>query len=191
MLQHVKTYLILSTAVGLCLSGAASAQVSSQGGPIMYGSDHYAADQNAHTQTLDGRVEIQQNDARLRADHIVITHAPGPNGSTGFGEIITIDATGNVYYVTPTEAMRGDKAVYTKATDTMVVTGDVILQQNNKDVMTGNRLVDQVKAGTTTFDADPTTAGPGRVKGVFYPDNTPAKGAPAIVPPPPVKKPAN
>jgi len=152
---------------------AAQAQVSDEGGPVMIGGDSMHMDEMNHTQTLNGRVEVIQDDSRLRADKVVITRQAGPNGS-GFGEIITIEASGNVYYVTPDSTMKGDQAVYTKATDSMVMTGDVILTQK-QNVTTGTRLVYDLTNKTTTFDA-PKNGGMGRVKAIIYPDK---KGAPA------------
>ena len=178
----MKTFLKMAATaalgLGLAVAGTASAQVSGKGGPVMVGGDTMHLDQHSHTQNFDGRVEVIQDDARLRADHVKITYAPGENDS-GFGEVQTIEASGNVYYVTPDSTMKGDLAVYTKSTDTMVLTGDVILQQG-QNVLTGNRLVDQVSNGVTTLDAVPTGASHGRVKGVFYPD---AKKAPAAAAP--------
>lgn len=174
-----KAYLILASmvALGLGLSGSVGAQVSQQGGPVMVGGDSWHADENAHTQVWDGRVEVTQADSRLRADHVVITHAPGGEGENkGWGEVVRIEATGNVYYVTPEDTVKGDTAVYTKSDDTMVISGDVILQQG-KNVMTGTRLVAAVGAGTTTMDSAPTSATKGRVRAVIYPDEDQAKKA--------------
>ena len=158
--QTVVTALI---AAGMIAAAGAQAQVSSEGGPVMVGGDSMHMDELAHTQTLVGRVEVIQDNARLRADKVVITRQPGANGR-GFGEVVTIVATGNVYYVTPESTMKGDQAVYTKATDDMVLTGDVILTQN-QNVTTGTRLVYNLTQKTTTFDA-----GTGRVKAIIYPD---------------------
>jgi len=154
---------VAASIYGLAAFGAVHAQVSTEGGPVMVGGDSMHMDELAHTQTLTGRVEVMQDDARLRADSVVITRQAGPNGR-GFGEIITIVASGNVYYVTPESTMKGDQAVYTKATDEMVLTGDVILTQN-QNVTTGTRLVYDLTKKTTSFDA-----GTGRVKAIIYPD---------------------
>jgi lipopolysaccharide export system protein LptA len=165
--QTIVTALIgagmIATTGGLASFGAAQAQVSGQGGPVMVGGDTIHMDELAHTQTLTGRVEVIQDDARLRADKVVITRQAGANGS-GFGEVVNIVATGNVYYVTPDSTMKGDQAVYTKATDDMVLTGDVILTQN-QNVTTGKRLVYNLTQKTTNLDA-----GTGRVKAIIYPD---------------------
>lgn len=165
--QTVVTALIaagmIAAAGGLAVTGAAQAQVSGEGGPVMVGGDTIHMDEVAHTQTLTGRVEVIQDNARLRADKVVITRQAGANGR-GFGEVVTIVATGNVYYVTPESTMKGDQAVYTKATDDMVLTGDVILTQN-QNVTTGTRLVYNLTQKTTNLDA-----GTGRVKAIIYPD---------------------
>ena len=112
----MKTHLIIAAAAvfSLGMAGVAGAQVSSQGGPYMVSADEWHADGTAHIQYYDGRVEIIQNDSRLRADHIKVTHSSTTeSGGDGWGEVITIEATGNVYYVTPTEKMKGESAVYT------------------------------------------------------------------------------
>ncbi|HEX7800467.1 MAG TPA: LptA/OstA family protein, partial [Asticcacaulis sp.] len=165
------------TALALAAAAAqpAQAQVSPQGGPIMVGSDTASMNQADHTQVLDGRVEIVQNDARLRADHVVMTYLPGQTDNS-FGPIDTIVATGNIYYVRPDSTVKGDKAVYTKSDDTMVVTGDVVLTQG-QNVMTGNKLVSQVGKHITTLDANPVNGNPGRVHAVFYPDDKTKPGA--------------
>ncbi len=187
----MKNHLVSAAAavLALALAGSASAQISTQGGPVMVGADTLHADSNSHTLYYDGRVEVTQADSRLRADHIVVVQSGTTrNGSQGWGDVISITATGNVYYVTPDETAKGDNAVYTKADDTMVITGDVILQQN-QNVMTGTRLVAEIGAGQTHFDAAPGSKTNGRVKGVFYPDSTTAQKAAGA--PPPAVKPAS
>ncbi|MBP2159971.1 MULTISPECIES: lipopolysaccharide transport periplasmic protein LptA [Asticcacaulis] len=150
-------------------AGGATAQVSGQGGPVQIGADSQRIEQQANAMYLDGRVEILQDKARLRTDHATITYAePG-------GDINRIEATGNIFYVTvdaqgQQTIMKGDNAVYTKADDTMVVTGNVILQQG-QNVSTGNRLVSQVSKGITTFTANPGGQTKGRVRSVLYPNN--------------------
>ncbi|MBW8880342.1 MAG: hypothetical protein JF615_02640 [Asticcacaulis sp.] len=174
-----KTYLVAAALAALAvgLSGSVGAQVAQEGGPVMVGGDDWHADENAHTQVWDGRVEVTQADSRLRADHVVITHAPSGEGDNkGWGEVVKIEATGNVYYVTPDNTVKGDTAVYTKSDDTMVISGEVILTQG-KNVMTGTRLVAQVGAGITTMDAAPTSSGKGRVRAVIYPDEQSAQKA--------------
>lgn len=169
-MKNIGLTLLAASCAALMAAMPVQAQISSKGGPIMIGGDSWSADQNTHLQIWDGRVEIVQNDSRLRADHIKVTHAPGKGGDgKGFGDVMLIEATGNVYYITPEETVKGDKAVYTQSDDTLVISGEVIIQQG-QNVMTGSRLATEIKAGRTTMDAKPTSLAKGRVKGVFYPD---------------------
>src|SRR3569623_1281098 len=93
------------------VASPSGAQVSNQGGPVQVGADQVHSDQNTHTMYLDGRVEMMQDNARLRSDHAKIAYAEGS------GDIQHMEADGNIYYVT-TDAqgqqtiIKGDHAVY-------------------------------------------------------------------------------
>lgn len=128
--------------------------------PIMVGADNQVV-VTPDSFELSGRVEIVQGDNRLRADRL--------QGSTSGGQVTRVDVTGNVYYVTPTETIRGDQAVYTIADATIVVTGDVILTQG-KNVLTGSRLTYNVDTGAARMEGSPRGAAGNRVQGVFYPN---------------------
>lgn len=144
----------------LAVVGGATAQsranVSRQ--PIQVG-----ANTGEYTSTgfsLRDQVEITQGPNRLRADAI-----EGVRGSSG--QINTVTGSGGVYYVTPNETIRGDRAVYTVSTATIVVTGDVILTQG-KNVLTGSRLTYNVDTGAASM-----ASGSGsRIQGVFYPEGS-------------------
>ncbi|ESQ90403.1 LptA/OstA family protein [Asticcacaulis benevestitus] len=168
MKTHKVVAVLAAVGLGFGLSGAVQAQVSGQGGPVMVGGDAMHLEENTHTQVWNGRVEVKQDDARLRADNIRITFAPGDSGS-GFGPVQVIEATGNVYYVTTDNTIKSDQAVYTKSADNLIFTGQVILTQK-QNVMTGSRLVYQVTNKVTNFDN-----GNGRVKAIIYPDKKPAQ----------------
>lgn len=90
--------------------------------------------------TLIGQADIRQGDVRLLADKIQI-YSEGNSGgglvsTDGFKRMV---ATGNFYYITPEQEVRGNKGVYTRSNETFIVTGDVILLQDDS-VVTGNRL---------------------------------------------------
>lgn len=164
---------VMSLGVAGALSlGSAQAQIAPGGGPIDIGADTLAVDNNARTQTWSGNVEALQGTNRLRADRVVVFHGKGGDGAntgvapeSAMGDIDRLEARGNVYFVSPTQVVRGDTAVYTRASDTLVVTGDVVLTQG-QNVLKGSRLVVHVGAGRATMDE-----GPGRVRGVFYPES--------------------
>jgi lipopolysaccharide export system protein LptA len=161
---------------GLLVMGATApawAQLSPKKGPIGIGSDDFQASEPERLITYIGRVEILQDNTRLRADNVKMFHSPKPGG-TGWGPVERIEATGNLYFVNGDQVIKGEKAVYTSADDTMIVTGDVIVTQG-QNVMTGNRLVYNIAAGRTSMSATPGTQSKGRVRSVLYPDGTPAQ----------------
>jgi lipopolysaccharide export system protein LptA len=165
---------VLGLAVLAGAGATAHAQIAPGGGPIDIAADSLTVDEGARTQTWLGHVEALQGTNRLRADKVVVFHgkAAGNAGSgaapnAAMGDIEKLEASGNVYFVSPTQVVRGDVAAYTQASDTLVVTGDVVLTQG-QNVLKGSRLVVQVGAGRATMDQ-----GPGRVRGVFYPEHKP------------------
>jgi len=89
--------------------------------------------------TLVGQADIRQGDVRLLADKVQIytdDNSGGLIATSGFTRMV---ATGNFYYITPDQEVRGDKGVYRSANDSFVVTGNVILLQDDS-VVTGERL---------------------------------------------------
>jgi lipopolysaccharide export system protein LptA len=149
------------TTAALALTLAALPSVggtqSLQGGqPIMWGADQGSVTPTAIS--LRGRAELTQGQNRIRADRI--------EGSVSNGDLNRVEAVGNVYFVTPDQTIRGDRAVYTPANDTIVLSGDVILTQG-ENVMTGGRLTYNTRTEAAEMDGG---GGNGRVQGVFYPE---------------------
>jgi len=162
-MSKISTLLFAATLslASLALPGLSGAQTSGSSGlgasgqPVAYGGDS-----GEYTPTgfaLRGRAEITQGGNRLRADSI--------NATTVNNSLSRVEATGNVYFVTPEQSIRGDRAVYTLANGEVVLTGDVILTQG-RNVLTGGRLVYNVRTKTARMDA----SGGGRIQGVFYPE---------------------
>lgn len=178
------TRVALVMAIGLALAGPTMAQLSPNGGPVNASADHSHIDTDKatgyDTMYLDGRVEILQSGRRLRCDHAKIIEAPRANPAGG-KDVVQMEATGNVYYVAEDQNARGDYGIYTKADDTLKVTGNVILQRG-QNVATGNLLIDHVNAGDMSLVSDANSANKGRVRAVMYPNKTEptaAKPAPA------------
>lgn len=171
--QSIGRGLAALAGAALMFAAPASAQIARGGGPIAIGADRLEVIDAERVSIWTGRAEATQGDSRLRADVIRAYSAPrrggGDGGTNMGGDIERMVATGNVYFVTPTQVIRGDEATYTAANDTIVVTGDVILTQG-ENVLTGSRLTVQVSSGRATMDGAATDAGR-RVRGVFYPDS--------------------
>jgi len=82
---------------------------------------------------LTGQVDVRQGGTRLLADKVVLKTGGDQNINSG---IKSAEATGNFYYITPTQEVRGDKGVFDGTTDIFTVTGDVVLLQDDS-VVTG------------------------------------------------------
>ncbi|WP_339913521.1 LptA/OstA family protein [uncultured Brevundimonas sp.] len=163
----IRSILAGAAALGLVLAaaaGAATAQspVNPSNQPIMIGADR--AERTPTGFSLSGRAEVLQGDNRLRADGI-----QGVGGDSG--GISQVTASGNVYYVTPTETIRGDRAVYTVATANIVITGEVILTQG-RNVLTGRRLTYNIDTGTARMEGSSDGGAGQRIQGVFYPQKS-------------------
>jgi lipopolysaccharide export system protein LptA len=154
MTRYLRTGAIALALAALPAIGDTQSIVAGQ--PIMWGADEGTVTPTAIS--LRGRAELTQGDNRIRADRV--------EGSISNGDLTRVEAVGNVYFVTPDQTVRGDRAVYTPATDTIVLSGDVILTQGD-NVMTGGRLTYNTRTESAQMDG----AGQnGRVQGVFYPE---------------------
>lgn len=121
-----------------------------------------------------GSAEALQADSRLRADVLKIYNQVGSarpaGGSSSCGPVRRMEAQGNVFYVTPQQRVRGDAAVYEAASETIVMTGDVVAAQG-RNVLRGERMVIHVKTGEAQMQTSVKGRNrPGRVRGVFYPN---------------------
>lgn len=143
-------------ALGLPTVGDAQNRPGAGAGAVMWGGDSLAYTENGFV--LTGRAEVTQGQNRLRANRL--------NMVTAGGDLTQVEATGDVYFVTPEQTMRGDRAVYDLSGDTVTVTGDVILTQG-ENVVTGGRLVYNVRTERAQMDG----GSAGRVRGVFYPNS--------------------
>ena len=150
----IKTLRTAGLALALAAVPAIGGAQTSGRAPIMWGAD--SVEYAGETLTLRGRAELVQGDNRFRADRI--------SGFNQAGDSRLV-ASGNVYFVTPEQTIRGDNATYDTASGDIVVTGDVILTQG-ENVMTGGRLTYNVRTEAARIEG-----GSGRrVQGVFYPE---------------------
>ena len=163
--HYARTVAALAALALLALPAVGDAQSArtSSNQPIAFGAD--TGEQSAERISLRGRAEVTQGQNRLRAEAITLFR-------NAAGDPERVEATGTVYFVTPTQSMRGDRAVYTLSNGELVVTGNVILNQG-KNVLTGGRLVYNVNTDAANMSGAPRGAGAGsRIQGVFYPNGT-------------------
>lgn len=159
---------LIAAALALLAAPLAVAQISGQDGqPIAYSADRGEFVQAERRLVLSGNAELLQGENRVRANAITLSYGEGGSDG-GVGDVDRIEASGEVYFVTPEQVARGDQAVYTAGNDTIVVTGDVILTQG-ENVLTGNRLTIHVGSGRSTMEGG--SASGRRVQGVFYPED--------------------
>ena len=157
--------LLAAAALAALLAGTAQAQLSTGGdGPLAISGDRTEVQPNECVTIWSGRVEATQGQTRIRADRVT-TRGSRSSGSSCSGEFERIEASGNVYYVTPEIKARGDQAVYTVGNETITVTGKVVVS-SDQGVTETNRLVLNVRTGQATMG----DAAPGqRVRAVIYP----------------------
>ena len=142
--------------VACLISPVALAQVSGEGGPIRVNADRSEVLERERKMVLIDNVDITQGDARLRSDVVTLEFSSSGNTTTSglgsaFGDIRTMTARGNVFYVTPELKANGDLGVYVASTDTITLTGNVVLVRG-EDVAKGERLVIELAEGRTTLD---------------------------------------
>ncbi len=142
--------------IAIAMGGSAYAQVSGEGGPIRVKADRSEVLDKERKVILIDNVDITQGDARLRADIVTLEYGGGGQTQTtglgsNFGDIRTMTARGNVFYVTPDLKANGDLGVYVASTDTITLTGNIVLVRD-EDVAKGEKLVMELSAGKTTLD---------------------------------------
>ncbi len=167
---------VFSLAVGL--AAPAQAQLAPQSkSPIDVTGDQLEAENAQCLLIYRGNVEALQDTSRLRTDQLELyaakageSHAAGATGmSTKCGGIERIEAHGSVYYVTPSQVVKGDDAIYLADEKTITITGDVVVSQG-KNVVVGSRLVINTDTEQATMDGASKGAGKaGRVRSVIYP----------------------
>ncbi len=153
-----------------CAAGSASAQIAGHSkAPIDITANEAEVVNAQCATTWRGNAEALQDKTRLRADTIKVfakVKGKGANGQADCGATERIEAEGHVYYVSPEQNARSDRAVYTAASDEVVMTGDVIVVQGS-DVARGERLTLNVTTHQARMEAG---GGGGRVRAVIYPD---------------------
>jgi lipopolysaccharide export system protein LptA len=188
----------LAAVLALGSAHSARAQLSpSSKAPVDVTADQLEVQNPKCLAIWSGDAEALQDTSRLRANVINIYNKalparPGEQAGQSCGQLDRMEADGQVYYVTPTQVVKGDHAVYAADSKTITVTGDVVVSQGC-NVSAGTRLVINTDTGQANMASDVTGRGhAGRVRAVLYQSGTGGgctTGAPsapkAPVPPPP------
>ena len=175
----MKSLVTFSIAAAALLGAAGLAHAQGLGpssdGPIDITADELEVQNKACVSTWKGKAEALQGEARLRADLIRAHFQPkaGSAGATGTGacgDLIKMEAEGNVYYVTSkNQRVRGDNGVYDAQNESVTLTGDVVAVQD-QNVLRGTRMVFNTKTGEGRMVGSATGVNAkGRPRGVFYP----------------------
>jgi lipopolysaccharide export system protein LptA len=147
-------------------------------GPVDISADEVEVLNTENKAIWRGSVEAIQNQNRLRTPQLTVffaksanapasAGAPGGGLGAGFGSIQRMEAEGPVYYVTPSQNARGDHATYDAATNTIVMTGNVVLVQD-KNVVQGDKLTIDTQTNHSVLVSNNTSRAQKRVRGVFY-----------------------
>jgi lipopolysaccharide export system protein LptA len=185
----------LLSALALALTPLAPAAAQAPGfapaarGPVDVTADQLQVEQHDCLAIWSGDAEALQDTSRLRADTLKIYEQMKGGSAGGCGGLDRMEADGSVYYVTPTQVVKSDHAVYTAADNTIVLTGADVVAAQGKNVIAGSKMVINTKTGEATMDTGVRGRGQkGRVRAVLYPQSNAAAGPTgptAPVPPPP------
>lgn len=137
--SHVLRSLIVAGS-GLMVSVTASAQFSTDNSaPIDAGADSIFYEEGLIR--LAGQVDVRQGEVRILSDRMDIYTGRQNNTDLDAQDFDKVVASGNFYYLTPEQEVRGENGVYEAKTETFTVTGNVILLQGEDNVITGDRLI--------------------------------------------------
>jgi lipopolysaccharide export system protein LptA len=157
------------------MAGAAHAQVGQSDAPLEIVSDKSEYLQNEGRGVYTGNVVATQGDSKITTDKLTFVCSkttPTGGGEAQCDEIEVLIAEGKVFYLAPDVRIRGDRAQYDFPTDTITITGDVILSRGEDGVVRGTNVVYSISEGRTVI-----TAGRNRVTSVFNTAKKPATPA--------------
>lgn len=162
--------------------------------PIAVNADSFFADLSGDTGTYTGNVIVVQGNVKLHADEVKVL-APG-------GKASRMEAEGHVVVDSPSGQAVGDTGVYDVPQQILRLTGHVVLTKD-QNVMRGTALEYSMATGLAKMTAGEAPvqstvpgnellppAKPGRVQGLFYPqEESPQSGANAAPAAPNAAKP--
>jgi len=143
---------------------AQGAKVSLGGGdhdsslPVEITSEELEVDQANGTAIFTGDVIVGQGDITITSQEMRVEYGEDP--ATGKNEIRVIRMFGGVTFVSPDEAAESDTAVYTLATDMLIMQGSVLVTQG-ATALSADKLTYNLETGDGVME--------GRVKTILQP----------------------
>ena len=118
--------------------------------PVEVKADSLAVNQADGSATFTGNVLVGQGEMRLSASTVRVEYGQGGKS------IEKLHATGGVTLASAKDAAEAREAVYTIASGSVVMTGDVLLTQG-ASAISGQKLVIDLKAGTGRMEGGVST----------------------------------
>lgn len=153
-----------SIALGFAVLVAASvalpaqAQLSDQGGPLQIDGNVTDIFNKENKVIFSSGVDVVQGDTRLRAEKMTILFSDDESNqitlASSFGEIQEIIAEGDVFFITPDQKARGDRAVYSAELNTIVLSENVVVTIGTDVARTDCLTIDR-ENDTTRLGCEP------------------------------------
>lgn len=179
-------YSVTLAAALFLASGGAHAQLGGKGdAPIFVESDRLDGFQADGRAVYTGNVRATQGESQLTTDKLtavcsrVAPTAGQAAEATPCEEIRQLIAENNVLFTAPRLQIKGDRAEYDYPTDTITITGDVIMRRENEAVIRGKKVVYQVSAGLASISSSGD-----RVQAILQPQSRSNAPQPAPAQPP-------
>lgn len=151
--------------VSIGYANIADAQVSGSSGPVQVTANEIDVRPAENMAIFSGNAEVIQDGTVLRSRQLKVFYAP--DGSADAGKIQRVVSDTEVFFTTPTERVRGNRAEFNAGSNVVTFFGNVILAQG-QNVVTG----DELRINTQTRASTMKSSG-GRVKAVFFPNSQP------------------
>lgn len=167
MIRSRLTLFLTGVAAATLFAGPAAAQIGRGDAPVEITSKQGEYLQNQGRGVYTGDVVATQGESRITTDKLTVicSKSVAAAGEEPVCEAMEeLIAEGRVYYTAPDVKIRGDRAQYDYPSDTITITGDVILSRGNEGVVRGTQVIYKVSEGRTVI-----TAGTRRVTSIFTP----------------------
>lgn len=165
--------------------------------PVKIESDALEVRDKSHQAIFIGKVKLVQGDTTIQCKTLVIFYedgsaAPAPKkgaqtaqkgGALGGGQQIKrAEAKGDVLVTQKDQTAKGDNGVFDVKSNTITLTGSVVVTQGT-NVLRGDRMLVDLNTGVSRVESNKSQ----RVEGLFNPSSTP-QPAPQSAPQPPPQK---